>query len=112
MKITLAFVPLLILGIMIGWGFVIGKRNVIIRSIGILVSFVAALISVFFVKGVGYSSVEPMLEALLSNTEIGESITDFLGSAQSIGDTLMPICTAFVAPIVFFMVFIERIIYI
>lgn len=106
MKITLAFVPLLILGIMIGWGFVIGKRNVIIRSIGILVSFVAALISVFFVKGVGYSSVEPMLETLLSNTEIGESITDFLGSAQSIGDTLMSVCTAFVAPIVFFMVFI------
>jgi hypothetical protein len=101
MRYTLALLPVLILGIMIAWGFVIGKRNVIIRTIGIGVSFIAALISVFAVKGIGYSTVAPIITPLLSGTESGESLIDFLSSAESVGETLVSVCGAFAAPLVF-----------
>ena len=106
MRYTLAFVPVLLLGIMIAWGFVIGKRNVIIRTVGIGVSFLAAIISVFAVKSVGFSTVSPLLAPLLSGTELGDSLIDFLGSAESVGDVIVSVCGAFAAPLVFAAVYL------
>lgn len=106
MRYALVFVPLLLLGIMVAWGFLIGKRNVIIRTIGIGVSLVAAIISVFAVKAIGFSAVSPLLAPLLSGTELGNSLMDFLGSAESASDFLVSVCGAFIAPLVFAVVYL------
>ena len=58
--------PLILLGLMIAWGFLIGKRNVIIRLAGVAISFIAAIITVVIFKTLGFSEISPALEALLS----------------------------------------------
>ncbi len=106
MGIILTVIPLLLFGIMIAWGFLIGTRNVIIRIVGVAVSFVAALISVIILKNLGFSTVSPLLNSLLSGTELGESILEFLESAEVFGEAIMSISTAFAAPLVFSVVFV------
>ncbi|MBO5700953.1 MAG: hypothetical protein J6S71_00785 [Clostridia bacterium] len=98
--------PLLLLGIMIAWGFVIGTRNVVIRIIGVGVSLIAAIITVITLKSVGFSTISPILATLLSGTEFGDSILDFLASAETLGDSMVSIATAFAAPIVFAVSFV------
>lgn len=98
--------PLLLLGIMIAWGFVIGTRNVVIRIIGVGVSLIAAIITVITLKSAGFSTVSPILDTLLSGTEYGDLILDFLHSAEILGDSMVSIATAFAAPIVFAVSFV------
>ena len=98
--------PLLLLGIMIAWGFVIGTRNVVIRIIGVGVSLIAAIITVITLKSAGFSTVSPILDTLLSGTEYGDLILDFLHSAETLGDSMVSIATAFAAPIVFAVSFV------
>ena len=99
-------IPLILLGIMIVWGFVIGTRNVIIRIIGVGVSLIAAIVAVIAIKSLGFSSVSPFLVTVLSATEFGAPILDFLSSAEILGDTIVSVATAFAAPIVFAVTFV------
>ena len=106
MNLVSLIFPLILLGVMIAWGFLIGKRNVIIRIIGVWISFAAALICVTIVKNLGFSGVSPLLEALLAGSEMGDEILDFFASAEGLGDALMSVTTAFAAPVVFMGAFI------
>ena len=55
--ILVSLVPLLLIGIAIGWGFLIGVRNVRIRIIGVAVSFIAALITALCVKHTQFADI-------------------------------------------------------
>ena len=98
--------PLILLGLMIAWGFLIGKRNVIIRLAGVAISFIAAIITVVIFKTLGFSEISPALEALLSGSELGDSVLEIFASAEGLGDALMSVTTAFAAPVVFMGAFI------
>ena len=106
MSNMLMIIPLIVVGIMILWGFVIGTRNVVIRIIGVVISLIAAIISVIALKNLGFSGISPLLVTVLSGTELGDQILDFLALADTLGDTLVSVTTAFAAPIVFAVAFV------
>ncbi len=106
MGIILVVIPLLLAGLMVAWGFLIGTRNVIIRIVGVGISLLAAIGTVVVVKNLGFSSVSPILSTLLSGSEFGDSVLEFLESAEMLGDAMVSIGTAFAAPLVFAVAFI------
>ena len=106
MGVLLFVIPLVLMGLMIAWGFLIGTRNVIIRIVGVGVSLVAAIGTVVILKNLGFASVSPILTSILSGTDIGDSILEFLASAEALGDSIVSIVTAFVAPLVFTLAFV------
>ena len=106
MGFILALIPLLLVGFMLAWGFIIGTRNVIIRISGVVLSLIGAIIAVITLKNLGFSSVSPLLKLILSQTEIGDSVLDYLMSAEMLGDAMLSLVSALAAPLVFAAAFI------
>lgn len=106
MSVISIAVPLILLGIFIGWGFLIGTRNVIIRIVGVGISLLAAIGAVVIFKNLEFSDIAPLLRSLLPETEFGDAVIEFLKSADNLSDAMVSLCTALIAPIVFVVVFV------
>lgn len=104
--ILISLVPLLFIGLAIGWGFVIGVRNTRIRIVGVAVSIVAAIITVIYVKHAHSADILALIKPLLANNaEIAEIIA-YLQEATNIIKDVSSLAIALVAPIVFAVSFV------